>query len=101
MARKKKKNDTMIQAYAGITVVFSLIVMMHESTGFLGQFFYQLSRFVFGDLYYILYIIAILFGLVVFVTASINAFVSFILIEYIELSRVFQRIPLCGFIATI
>ena len=71
MARKKKKNDTMIQAYAGITVVFSLIVMMHESTGFLGQFFYQLSRFVFGDLYYILYIIAILFGLVVFVTASI------------------------------
>ena len=50
MAKKKKaKKEPMLQAYGGIAVVFSLIVLLHESTGFLGQFFYQLSRFLFGN----------------------------------------------------
>ena len=61
----------MLQAYGGIAVVFSLIVLLHESTGFLGQFFYQLSRFLFGDFYYLVYAIAIIFGLMVFFMASI------------------------------
>ena len=72
MAKKKKaKKEPMLQAYGGIAVVFSLIVLLHESTGFLGQFFYQLSRFLFGDFYYLVYAIAIIFGLMVFFMASI------------------------------
>ena len=72
MARKKKaKKEPMLQAYGGIAVVFSLIVLLHESTGFLGQFFYQLSRFLFGDFYYLLFAIAIIFGLMVFFMASL------------------------------
>ena len=72
MARKKKaKKEPMLQAYGGIAVVFSLIVLLHESTGFLGQFFYQLSRFLFGDFYYLVYAIAIIVGLVVFFMASL------------------------------
>ena len=74
MGRKKKVNkQPMIQVYGGIAVVFSLIVLLHENTGFLGQFFYQVSRFIFGDFYFIVYAAAILVGLIICFTAKLPA----------------------------
>ena len=74
MARKRKvKKEPMIPVYGGIAVVFSLIVLLHSSTGFLGQFFYQRSRLLFGDFYHLLYIAAIVIGVLVCVTSKVPA----------------------------
>ncbi|MBR2700709.1 MAG: DUF87 domain-containing protein [Erysipelotrichaceae bacterium] len=72
MARKRKvKKEPMIPVYGGIAVVFSLIVLLHSSTGFLGQFFYQRSRLLFGDFYHILYVAAIVIGTLVCLTSKV------------------------------
>ncbi len=61
--RRSKKDSSLIQVYGAIAIVFSLIVLLHGNTGFLGKFFFQCSRYLLGDFYYIFYILFIVTGL--------------------------------------
>ena len=61
--RRSRKDSSLIQVYGAIIVVFSLIVLLHENTGFLGSFFFHCSRYLFGNFYYIFYVLFIITGL--------------------------------------
>lgn len=72
MASKKRRNskakkESTVQIYGGILFVLSLIVLLHENTGFLGEFLHKCSRFAFGNLYFIFYFILIIAGLSLFI----------------------------------
>lgn len=65
MAKKKVRRTTnatrekLILIYGGIIVTFCTIVLLHDTSGFLGDFFYRCSRYLLGDwfpLYYFIFI---------------------------------------------
>ncbi len=64
--KRKSKKQTQrenIFIFGLILILLSLIVVLHETTGILGSFLWQCSRFVFGDFYYLFYIILSVIGL--------------------------------------
>lgn len=72
MASKKRrktraKKESTVQIYGGILFVLSLIVLLHENTGFLGEFLHKCSRFALGNFYFIFYFILIIAGLSLFI----------------------------------
>lgn len=57
MAKKKKRASSNGTAYiyGGILVMISAIALLHEYTGFLGQLFYQLSYWMFGEWWFLIF----------------------------------------------
>ncbi|MBQ7223271.1 MAG: DNA translocase FtsK [Erysipelotrichaceae bacterium] len=67
--RKKKKKLTksekklIVQLYGGIFIALGIIAIFSEHTGPLGKLMAGLSRYFFGNLYYVYYFVLILLGL--------------------------------------
>lgn len=61
--RTKKERGSMVQIYGAIFSAFSLIVLLHSYTGFLGSLFYRIGRFLFGDWYFVVFALILILGL--------------------------------------
>ena len=63
MAKRKKKKDKLVcQLYGAILIVASMIALLHEYTGLLGEILGNLTRYVFGEPYFIFYLLFIVLG---------------------------------------
>ena len=67
MAKKRRstkgQKESIIQIYGGILLVISIIALMHENTYILGDLLYRSTRYVFGQLYFVVFFVLAVIGL--------------------------------------
>ena len=69
--RKSKTTEKLIQIYGGILVTLNVIILLHESTGFLGEFLFKCTHYLFGDFVYVYLFLFMCFGIYLILIKSI------------------------------
>ena len=73
--RKPKKNS-IYKIYGAILIMLALIILLHDQMGFLGGWLHHLSKFLFGDHYWVIYLLQIALGVYMIWTSQKPSFVS-------------------------